>query len=177
MCELSIHSEITETVWCGTGHRIQDLPKSKDFSKGKIQMLKDWFKVGRPKAIITGMAVGWDMYLAEAALEENLPYFAYVPFLGQERIWPKNEQEKYHHLLKNAYSTKIISPGEYTVSKMHIRNKAMLDDSSGVLTLWNPNKRFGGTYSTLKEAIKRGRTVINFWGDEPQLLSPAKFKG
>lgn len=116
----------------------------------------------KPRVVITGMALGWDQAIAEAAYEHQIPFIAAIPFKGQESKWPKQSQEKYRELLKHAHHQEICSPGEYRIQKMQIRNEWMIDNCDEVLALYNGDKE-GGTFNCVQYARVRDKVIYNAW--------------
>ena len=87
-------------------------------------VLKD---VPKLELVITGMALGWDQAVAEAAMQLDIPFLAAVPFEGQESRWLEESREHYDHLLRHAIEVKVVSPGGYSAFSMHVRNEWMVD--------------------------------------------------
>lgn len=155
-------------IICGTGHRPQFCPCGFD---NKHQWLKDLKNdlataliVNNANKIIAGGAIGWDTWLAEVAVELNIPLHLYLPFRGQELRWPKESQEKYHELIDKAVEVRYIEP-YYSSTAFHRRDRAMVDDSDKVFSLLNPEASTGGTYYTVQYAKRLDKQVINFWRD------------
>jgi len=115
----------------------------------------------KPAKVVSGMALGWDLALAQAALYAEIPYIAAVPFRGQESQWPESSQKYYRAVLSMAESIEYISPGEYSAWKMQSRNKWMVDHSDTVLALWNGTP--GGTANCIKYAEETKIHIINAW--------------
>jgi hypothetical protein len=63
----------------------------------------------KPALVITGMAIGWDQAIAEAAVRLEIPFIATALLLGQEAIWGKIEQRVYNDLLAEALRVEVIS--------------------------------------------------------------------
>lgn len=114
-----------------------------------------------PDRVISGMALGWDTALAEAALDLGIPYDAYVPFEGQESRWPAGAQRRYHDLLRLARQVLVVSPGSYSVERMDLRNERMVDDCDLLLALWNGTP--GGTRNCIRYASSVRRQMVNVW--------------
>ncbi len=149
-------------ILAGTGHRpdklggydIQPTMRVIDFAT-RMMTRED------PSQIITGMAIGWDMALAQAAINLNIPYHAYVPFEGQELKWPMSTRLYYKVLLNKAEHVKICSTGGYSKASMQLRNQQMVDDCDVVAALWNGSP--GGTQNCLSYAIMVGKPYVNYW--------------
>lgn len=103
------------------------------------------------EAVVTGMALGFDMLCAEVALEEKIPYIAAVPFRGQTSNWPTKQKERWIGLIEGAYKTKVVSSGGFDVWKLFERNRWIVKRSTLVLSYWNGLPK-GGTYQCLEEA-------------------------
>jgi uncharacterized phage-like protein YoqJ len=109
------------------------------------------------------MALGWDMALAEAAVELGIPFVAAVPFEGQESAWPPASQVDYRNLLGMASEVKIVCPGKYAAYKMQVRNQWMTNNCDLLLVLWDGSP--GGTGNCVRYAEKIGRPMINLWAN------------
>ncbi len=115
------------------------------------------------------MALGWDQAVALAAFTLNIPFVAAIPFNGQESRWTKAQIEYYRGLLSLASERYVVSMGEYSVGKLHIRNEWMVNsvaehDRRGVIALWNGEKD-GGTWKCISYAKFRGVRVLNVWDE------------
>ncbi len=115
----------------------------------------------KPTAIITGMALGWDQALATVAIDQGIPFYAYIPFKGQEKMWPAESQDKYHRLLDKAQSIKYVCDPGYAPWKMQARNEAMVYACDRVLALWNGSS--GGTANCVNFARAKNKPITNAW--------------
>ena len=114
-----------------------------------------------PVTGLTGMAIGTDQYFARACLDLGIPYIAYVPFEGQENVWPTPAREEYSYLLSQSIDVIKVSPGNYTPKKMKLRNKALADDADIAVAVWN-GKKIGGTYHCVSYLREQGKVPIIF---------------
>jgi uncharacterized phage-like protein YoqJ len=154
-------------VICGTGHRPQKIggfiTPNKIFNfvcKSTEQiLLKE-----KPDKIITGMALGFDCWLAQISYKLKIPFIAAVPFKGQESKWPNESQKLYTKLLGLASEIFIVSPGEYSAEKMQIRNEWMVNNSNKVIAAWNGSP--GGTGNCVKYARSIGKEIIRINPDD-----------
>lgn len=148
-----------------TGHRPDKLGGFSGSRQQKLYLFaRNWLRHLSPAMVITGMAQGWDMAVAKACINLGLDFTAYVPFEGQEAIWPQKAQEEYHHVLSFASETKIISPGGYSPAKMMTRNLAIVDDCQVLGALWNGD-RVGGTWNAVEAAMEINHPIIQLWDD------------
>ena len=147
----------------GTGHRP---PKLGGYSFAVADKLRDLahevIDRVRPDIIISGMALGWDTALAEAAIERRIHLTAAVPFDGQESRWPEESQDHYGWLLEHADEVVVVSPGDYAVWKMTKRNKWMVERATAIAALWNGTKR-GGTWNCIRDARSVDVPIIMMW--------------
>jgi uncharacterized phage-like protein YoqJ len=149
-------------ILAGTGHRPNKLGGYAEQVNVKLRAVA---RVGihrhAPTRIISGMALGWDMALAEAAVELGIPFTAAVPFAGQEKMWPAPSQERYRKLLEQAAHVETVCTGGYAAWKMQRRNEWMVDHCDLVLALWDGTE--GGTGNCIRYAEQVERTYDNMW--------------
>lgn len=151
---------MTDTAF--TGHRPNKLGGYSEAVTDRLialgeRALRD-FGVSRG---IVGMALGWDMAVAQSCVNLGIPFVAAIPFAGQESRWPTESQRRYHALLALADSVEIISPGSYSNAAMHRRNEWMVDHSQRLVSLHDGSP--GGTGSCVKYAQSRQVEVCNMW--------------
>jgi len=150
-------------IICGTGHRPNKLGGYGIETANKlIQIASDWLREQKPTKVISGMALGWDMALASAAISNEIPLVAAVPFKGQEGKWPQGSQKEFNRLLENATSVVYVSDGGYAAWKMQVRNEWMVDNADVILALYNGDTS-GGTYNCIRYAEKKEKQVVNLW--------------
>lgn len=111
-----------------------------------------------PDKIITGMALGYDTWLAQISYKLKIPFIAAVPFLGQESKWPKESQILYNKLLNMASEVVIVSDGGYSPQSMQVRNGWMVDHSDKILACWDGSN--GGTANCISYAKSVGKEII-----------------
>lgn len=144
----------------GTGHRSDKLggwdEKSPLAEAVKLEVRRELLRL-EPESLICGMALGFDMWFAEAGLALGVPFDAYLPFEGQELKWPVVSQQRYRVLLRHARSTFIVSPGGYEPWKMQARNMRMVDDGDEGLACYNGSR--GGTHNCVVYALSKGKTL------------------
>lgn len=151
----------------GTGHRPDRLggysePVRRRLVEFASSRLSSIAKESEIAVVISGMALGWDQALAEAALSLGLRVVAAVPFDGQDATWPPESRRRYRDLLaKTTIHTVCIGP--YKAWKMQARNEWMVDRADVLLALWNGLP--GGTGSCMSYAAgkKDGLRIENLW--------------
>lgn len=149
-------------IIAGTGHRPDKLGGYSPLIAKELQALaeRELYRL-KPKVVITGMALGWDQAIGWAARAARIPFWAYIPFEGQESVWPRASQEKYRDLLSYAAKIVVCSPGRYDPQKMHLRNMRMVDDCDEILAMWDGSA--GGTANCLAYARAQHRPIHNCW--------------
>lgn len=153
----------------GTGHRpnkieaygVQAYPGSFAYDR-LVSLSTSILEAEKADKVISGMALGFDMALAQAAIYSGIPFTAAIPFRGQEGKWPQSSQEYYQKLLNQADEIEEVSPPGYEAKKMHVRNEWMVNHSDKVIALWNGDLS-GGTASCVKYAANQMRQVVNYW--------------
>lgn len=157
-------------IYSGTGHRP---PKLGGYSEDVFIRLVLLAKENIPddtSLIISGMALGWDTALAQAAVEKNIPFIAAIPFLGQEKRWPQKSCTLYHNLLSMAKDIVYVSDPGYSPVKMQKRNEWMVDHSDKILALFDGS--YGGTFNCISYAKRQHKQIINLWDKFEQLQQP-----
>ena len=151
-------------IIAGTGHRPPKLggyKNSENVYEFAYAFLSDCLKQHQVHHIISGMALGWDQALAEAAYKIGIPFDAYVPFIGFEDNWPQLSRLQYYKLIDRAEKVHYICGLGYKSYKFQLRNEAMVDACDFVLALHNGTR--GGTYNTIKYANRWCKPVVNLW--------------
>ena len=144
-------------IVAGTGHRKIAIPEPAlvDGASAQLRLLE-------PSLVITGMALGWDMALAEAADRLGVPYVAAVPFPSQADRWPDYDRRRYETILNRAEEVFLIS--EFMVSAAYeTRNRWMIDRADKVLAFWDGSLN-GGTANAVRYARKKHVPLVNAWG-------------
>ena len=144
-----------------TGHRPPGLGCSYDipnptFDKICKALEEKFTELGATK-IISGMALGADQYAAMTAIKMGIPFIAAVPFDGQDSMWPEESRTKFRLLLDKAIEVVVVSPGPYAPSKMHLRDRWIVDNSNSLVAIWNGIEH-GGTFGTVRYAQKQQKT-------------------
>lgn len=159
-------------VIAATGHRPKYCPCKYKENHPWLNDLKNrlyadlgaGYNSGQIQYLITGMAIGFDTWIAEVALELGIPVHAYIPFAGQENRWPTSSKEKYKDIISKSQNVVTISK-EYHPKAFIERDKAMVDNCNMVMALLNPVVEEGGTFYTVKYAVSKKLKVENYWRD------------
>lgn len=154
---------------CFTGHRPDKLPWGPDEGDPRCAALKasmrreirglyhrGW------RHFISGMAMGCDLYFAEAALElrDSLPGLTVegaVPCPTQADRWPEELRRRWRALLDRCDLETVVQQ-RYDRYCMHRRDRYMVDRAAAVLAVFDGTS--GGTQYTLNYAMDKGLDIL-----------------
>lgn len=144
-----------------TGHRPSKLKCGYNTSGKEYDIIKQNIKrelnILKPEYCISGMALGIDSIAAEACIELDIPFIAAIPFEGQEKVWPKASQDRYHELLSKAESKHVVCEGGYVAWKLQKRNEWMVDKCNLLLAYWDGSN--GGTANCVRYAESKNKLI------------------
>ena len=158
-----------EITCCFTGPRPQHLPWGAREDDARCMVLKTELALmlqGIYEAgfrhFIGGMAIGCDMYFAEAVLalrreHPDVTLEAAIPCGGQPERWSLEQRQRYNCLLDNCDKVTVLQI-HYSPDCMMRRNRYMVDSSA--LLLACSNGQPGGTMNTLLYAMKQNVKTI-----------------
>lgn len=150
-------------ILAGSGHRLGN--KLGGYGKGVedklLALARGTLEYYQPSKVISGFALGWDLSLAEAAIECKIPLIAAIPCKNQAERWPKESMSKYRLLLAMSIEVNVLSE-IYHPGVMQARNEWMVDRCDKLLALWN-GEESGGTYNCIKYAQKKRKPIVSVW--------------
>jgi uncharacterized phage-like protein YoqJ len=141
-----------------------------------------------PFTVVSGMALGWDQAIAQAAVDQGRALVAVVPFAGYSTRWPLAAQKRYHKILNSAQMVQHVFNKQPDATQISIamkrRNVVMLEFAEAtpdhvVTALWNREPR-GGTAHCVGAAQARALRVVNYydsWLKYGPGLPPVDMKG
>ncbi len=154
---------------CFTGHRPQHLPWIANENDPRCLALKErlaaelqeLYESGY-RRFLCGMALGCDMYFAEAvlALKELYPdaeLEAVIPCGSQPERWTRPQRERYNSLIDRCDRVSVLQV-HYTPDCMMRRNRCLVDRSSLLLACYRGTP--GGTRSTILYAMRQEIPVV-----------------
>lgn len=157
-------STTEQIILAGTGHRLDRLGGFNNITRYRLYCLAhDALQHYRPNRIISGFAVGWDLALAAAAIDLNIPLTAAIPCYDQERLWTDPyDLTLYYKSLERADEIIYVTSGPYDHRCMQLRNIWMVDHTTHVLALSNGSFN-GGTANCIAYARQQNKEPINLW--------------
>ena len=112
--------------------------------------------------IITGMALGWDLAVAEAADWAGVPFLAAIPFPTQAARWSDEDQRRYYAACELTSRTIIVSSVPGTAAYLK-RDRWIVDHCAELWAL--DSGRRSGSHTTVLYAEGIGRKVVPLWSD------------
>ena len=149
-------------IVAATGHRPNDIKESHQEVQTKA---RNKLRKANATRLICGMAEGFDLIAARAAMELGIPITAARPWHTHKvgELW----KEDYKAVLEYADKVHVVVDSEtYHVSYLHKRNEWMVDNADAVMAYWN-GKESGGTYACRQYAKKVKKPVANIIKDPP----------
>jgi uncharacterized phage-like protein YoqJ len=152
-------------IIAGTGHRPNKLGGySEDNFKRLVAIGEKWLKEFDTTKVISGMALGWDQALAQAAINLNIPLIAAIPFKNQDKVWQYNSKKYYKELLSKAFEINNVSGmDDYKVQYMQRRNEWMVDNCDILLAMFDGTE--GGTANCVRYAELKNKKLLNIYSD------------
>ncbi len=158
-----------ELSCCFTGHRPNKLPWGLNEEDPRCIKLKkelaarlEGIYLTGCKHFICGMAIGCDMYFAEAVLALKEKYNdvsleAAIPCGDQPEKWNSAQRLRYNNVIDRCDKLTVLQIA-YSADCMMKRNKYMVDNSNLILGCFNGSP--GGTMKTLLYAQRQGLQSI-----------------
>lgn len=145
-----------------TGHRPQGIPvESHDWVKLELERLAVKLRDQNGTEVgISGMALGADIWWAQAVKFAWLDLWAFLPFPQQADRWAPADVALWQEMRSRA-AHELVTAQEYSVQALHQRNSDMLENSDLVIAVWDPTTTTGGTYNTVVKAVAKGLPIIH----------------
>jgi hypothetical protein len=150
------------TIIGGTGHRPKHLtPAQARWARPQsLRCLRHCRDTKGTTTVISGLALGWDTWIAEDALLLKLRLWAHIPFPQQAAKWKPHERMRWQQLV--AAAAEVTTYGaHYSVAKLHERNDGMIAKSGLMFALWLPSKMTGGTASAIEKIGTVGKPWVH----------------
>lgn len=158
------------TIFIGvTGHRPTSLPcgynEDHPFCVQTKLMIRKYLNtraIEYPHVrVITGMALGFDTWVAESALCIGIPVIAYLPFRNHGNNWRPESKNRHDMILGQCTQVKVFNE-EFKKSHYLQRDRHVVEDCEELFALYDGRKT-GGTHYTVKYAIELGKNFFNIY--------------
>lgn len=158
-----------EAVCAFTGHRAKKLPWGYNERDERCLHLKktlhdvvESLAESGVKHFVCGMALGCDLYFAEAvlAVQDEHPEItleAAIPYRAQAEHWLRSSRERYYDILSRCAVVTVLHE-EYSRECLLERNRYMVDKCDILLVCYDEQQ--GGTLYTLNYARKKQKELI-----------------
>lgn len=145
-----------------TGHRDVEQEPGELLAFARLSV--EFMQARGVSKIITGMARGWDLKVARAAIDLKVPFIAAMPFPGQAERWALTDRQEWQFAVERAHDIATISPFELNVSYLK-RDRWIVTQCDELWAL--DSGRPSGSHTTVLYAGEVNRTVRPLW--EPWL--------
>lgn len=112
--------------------------------------------------IITGMARGWDLAVAQACVDLRVPFWAAVPYWRQPEHWRPADKALWHALIPKAEHCEVTGTLA-TTEALHKRSYWIVDNCAKLWTLCDGTP--SGTSKCVLYAEETGRKIVPLWQD------------
>lgn len=142
-----------------TGHRVLGSAFSETALEQKLRTLAE----NGTDTFYCGMALGFDLLCGELLVrlkrEFPLRLVACIPCADQSGHYPAADRARYAALLRECDETAVLHE-RYEEGCMFERNRYMVDRSDLVLAYLHETCKKGGTYYTVRYALKKNKPVL-----------------
>lgn len=145
-------------------HERTDLPSSE-----LVFLASQGLKEYKATQLITSLSPGWELALAEAANELDIPYTVAIPYPGRDQKWKGESRIRYYDALARAFEVYQVADN-YEENVMLECHYWMVDRADMILALWS-YEFFGETFNVIDYGIKNDITVTNLWRDWESLYT------
>lgn len=172
-------STIKRITFAGTGHRPNKLENAYELSHPKAQRIMAELRAKLLSRVmdsetneimydevvcISGMALGWDTYLAQVVLDLKTAYpqfklVAAIPCKGHGENWPSSSKKLYKDIISKADEYVLVTDEYFKPYLMQVRNEYMVNRADEMLSLWDGTS--GGTKNCIDYALKTNKPILN----------------
>lgn len=140
-----------------TGHRPKHLPPpAREWVREELTHLAVRLRQRHGMTIgISGMALGADLWWADAVIKSGAALWPHVPYRQQPDLWDPADQQEWARLLGEAGRPPVVYGAHPDTRLLFARNHGMVDACDLLLAVWIRGKR-GGTCEALRYAVDCG---------------------
>jgi uncharacterized phage-like protein YoqJ len=145
-----------------TGHRPQHLhPSVRPWVRSELERLALKVRDEYGTTVgISGMAIGADLWWADAVVKAGLRLSAHVPFPQQPEPWSPDNRAEWQRLIGHAAWTTTYG-ADFDVRLLHARNDGMIREAGAAIAVYDQRKTEGGTASAVRKLITAGLPIIH----------------
>lgn len=145
-----------------TGHRPQHLaPDVRPWVRAELERLAGKLRDEHGMTTgISGMALGSDLWWADAVVKAEVRLWAHVPFPQQPDRWQPEDRDEWVRLCRVAWELNTYG-GFFDVKTLYARNDGMIKASDAAICVHDPAKTEGGTASAVRKVTARGLPIIH----------------
>lgn len=137
-----------------TGHRPQSLTSHQRTWVERVlpDLMQSLRQHHGMRVAISGFALGADTVWAQAALDQGVRLWGYLPSLDQAARWRPSDQALHTELATRA--SRVLVQGEsYDARWLRARNEMIVRDSSVLVAVHKEGKTSGGTAAVIRKAL------------------------
>lgn len=152
-------------ILADTGHRPTRLGGYNDTTRNRLEVLAH--RIVRrlePKYGYCGGALGWDTAWGMALMGAGVPYCMALPCPGMGSKWYQGDRATLVVLIANADKTHYLSD-HYHKGAYIMRDRYMVSNAEGVVSLLDPTAIGSGTHQTCEYAKTLNLPVLQLWDE------------
>lgn len=153
-----------------TGHRPNRLGGYDEQAKQRLYKFASWqmLRLEEDNTVYHGCALGWDMAIATAAIQQGHRVVSCIPFLGFNYRWPVTSVLELDTILNKSHEVIIVVSEkewaqEHASLALNQRNNFIVDHVSELraLACGAPS----GTQNCVDYAVRQHKSVVHLWRD------------
>ena len=115
----------------------------------------------RAAGVVSGLSLGWETALVEAAHDLKLPVTVLLAFKGVQSNWSLEHRQRFGRLLEKSDQVVTLFGGGYEPWKLRKARERAVSRGDLLLTLWDGHD--AQVRAAIAFARARGRQVVNLW--------------
>jgi hypothetical protein len=133
-------------------------------------LAKQFIADTQPSEVITGLAAGWDVACAQAAIELGVPLVSALAHPRQGHNWPEDAKRDMDWLVERSAQVHIACP-KWQMDCWTVRDHWVLDRGDFTVVLYGGGE--GGTAQAIDYLHSVGKPWANVWEDWLSLCKQA----
>jgi uncharacterized phage-like protein YoqJ len=116
----------------------------------------------KPRYGFCGGALGWDTAWGQALMDVGIPYCMALPCPSMGSKWYQKDRDTLAVLIANAHRVHYLTD-HYFKGAFILRDRYMVDNAEGLVSLLDPTAIGSGTYQTCQYAETLQLPIIQLW--------------